>query len=113
MMSETTDATRNAPMLGVLWSGENNLGGRKLLEDYIVLESETKTKQRAFFAVFDGHGGKEAAKYARDNLWTAIKDSAGFDSGNPAKVAEAIAAGFLKTEGSDTSKNFVRDFEII
>ena len=42
------------------------------MEDYIVLKSETETKGQAFFAVFDGHGGKEAAKYARDNLWASI-----------------------------------------
>ena len=67
------------------------------MEDYIVLKSETESKGQAFFAVFDGHGGKEAAKYARDNLWPAIKDSDGFDSSDPVKVAQAIAAGFVRT----------------
>ena len=95
-MSDTTTA-RNGPWLGMFVAGESNPGGRKHMEDYIVLKSETETKGQAFFAVFDGHGGKEAAKYARDNLWQAIKDSEGFDSGDPVKVAQAIAAGFVTT----------------
>lgn len=96
-MSEIADGVRNAPQLGIFLAGESNPGGRKHMEDYMAMISETNTKGQAFFAVFDGHGGKEAAKYARDNLWTAIKDSEGFYSGNPVKVAQAIAAGFVKT----------------
>ena len=95
-MSDTTTA-RNGPWLGMVVAGESNPGGRKHMEDYIVLKSETETKGQAFFAVFDGHGGKEAAKYARNNLWQAIKDSEGFYSGDPVKVTQAIAAGFVKT----------------
>lgn len=88
----------DGPLLGMLCvAGETNPGGRKHMEDYIVLESETDTRGQAFFAVFDGHGGKEAAKYARDNLWSSIKTSDGFESGAPVKVAQAIAAGFVQT----------------
>ena len=93
------------------------------MEDYIVLKSETETKGQAFFAVFDGQGGKEAAKYARNNLWQAIKDSEGFYSGDLVKVAQAIAAGFVKThedmwkvrdswkktKGGDPSPQYIRD----
>ena len=94
-MSDTT--TRICPHNGIYVAGESNPGGRKHMEDYIVLKSEMESKRQAFFAVFDGHGGKEAAKFARDNLWQAIKDSDGFDSDDPVKVAKAIAAGFLQT----------------
>lgn len=89
--------TKNGPWLGMFVAGESNPGGRKHMEDYIVLRSETESKGQAFFAVFDGHGGKEAAKYARDHLWPAIKNSDGFDSSDPVKVAQAIAAGFVQT----------------
>ena len=94
-MSDT--ATRNGPWLGMFVAGESNPGGRKHMEDYISLKSETESKGQAFFAIFDGHGGKEAAKFARDNLWEAIKDNDGFDSDDPIKVAKAIAAGFVNT----------------
>lgn len=94
-MSDT--ATQNGPWLGMFVAGESNPGGRKHMEDYIVLNSETESKGQAFFAVFDGHGGKEAAKFARDNLWQAIKNSDGFYSDDPVKVARAIADGFVHT----------------
>ena len=94
-MSDT--ATRNGPWLAMFVAGESNPGGRKHMEDYIMLKSETESKGQAFFAVFDGHGGKEAAKFARDNLWEAIKDSEGYDSNDPENVAQAITAGFIQT----------------
>lgn len=49
----------------------------------------------AFFAVCDGHGGREAAQFARDHLWGFIKKQKGFTSSEPAKVCAAIRKGFL------------------
>lgn len=67
-------------------------GGRKHLEDFMSLKVE---RGNTFLAVFDGHSGKEAALYARDNLWKAIKSSDGFDSSDPVMVIQAIKAGFV------------------
>lgn len=49
----------------------------------------------AFFAVCDGHGGREAAQFAREHLWGFIKKQKGFTSSEPAKVCAAIRKGFL------------------
>ncbi|XP_061461378.1 protein phosphatase 1D isoform X2 [Rhineura floridana] len=49
----------------------------------------------AFFAVCDGHGGREAAHFARENLWTFIKKQKGFRSHEPAAVCAALRKGFL------------------
>ena len=49
----------------------------------------------AFFAVFDGHGGREAAQFARDNLWEFIKKQRGFWSRCEEEVCCAIRKGFV------------------
>lgn len=52
---------------------------------------------RGFLAVFDGHGGDEAASYACCNLWNIIRRTEEFDSDNPIKVTGAITKGFIRT----------------
>ncbi|XP_017277485.1 protein phosphatase, Mg2+/Mn2+ dependent, 1Da isoform X2 [Kryptolebias marmoratus] len=49
----------------------------------------------AFFAVFDGHGGREAAQFARDYLWDFIKKQRGFWSSCDREVCSAIHKGFV------------------
>ncbi|XP_032401155.1 protein phosphatase, Mg2+/Mn2+ dependent, 1Da isoform X1 [Xiphophorus hellerii] len=49
----------------------------------------------AFFAVFDGHGGSEAAQFARDCLWEYIKKQRGFWSNCDREVCSAIRKGFV------------------
>ncbi|XP_060941755.1 protein phosphatase 1D-like isoform X2 [Limanda limanda] len=49
----------------------------------------------AFFAVFDGHGGREAAHFARDNLWELLKRQRGFWSQDPGEVCAALRKGFV------------------
>ncbi|XP_070591483.1 protein phosphatase 1D [Erythrolamprus reginae] len=49
----------------------------------------------AFFAVCDGHGGREAAHFARENLWPCIKKQKGFRSAEPAAVCAALRKGFV------------------
>ncbi|KAM9321326.1 protein phosphatase 1D [Gastrophryne carolinensis] len=49
----------------------------------------------AFFAVFDGHGGREAAHFARDHLWAFIRKQRGFLSREPEEVCAAIRKGFI------------------
>ncbi|KAM3934167.1 protein phosphatase 1D [Leptodactylus fuscus] len=48
-----------------------------------------------FFAVFDGHGGREAAHFARDHLWGFIRKQKGFMSRDPEEVCAAIRKGFI------------------
>ncbi|XP_041796631.1 protein phosphatase, Mg2+/Mn2+ dependent, 1Da [Chelmon rostratus] len=49
----------------------------------------------AFFAVFDGHGGREAAQFARDYLWEFMKKQRGFWSDCDRDVCSAIRKGFV------------------
>lgn len=49
----------------------------------------------AFFAVFDGHGGREAAQFARDYLWEFVKKQRGFWSDCDREVCSAIRKGFV------------------
>ncbi|XP_032364245.1 protein phosphatase, Mg2+/Mn2+ dependent, 1Da isoform X1 [Etheostoma spectabile] len=49
----------------------------------------------AFFAVFDGHGGREAAQFARDYLWEFMKKQRGFWSDCDREVCLAIRKGFV------------------
>lgn len=48
-----------------------------------------------FFAVFDGHGGREAAQFARDYLWEFMKKQRGFWSLCDREVCAAIRKGFV------------------
>ncbi|XP_029467880.1 protein phosphatase 1D [Rhinatrema bivittatum] len=49
----------------------------------------------AFFAVYDGHGGREAAQFAREHLWNFIRKQRGFLSPEPREVCAAIRKGFV------------------
>ncbi|KAL8199137.1 UNVERIFIED_CONTAM: Protein phosphatase 1D [Gekko kuhli] len=88
-------------------------GGRKYMEDVtqIVVEPEPPregaaaappsapaspgARSVAFFAVCDGHGGREAAQFARDHLWGFIQKQKGFRAREPAAVCAALRKGFL------------------
>ncbi|XP_061608165.1 protein phosphatase, Mg2+/Mn2+ dependent, 1Db isoform X3 [Phyllopteryx taeniolatus] len=49
----------------------------------------------AFFAVFDGHGGREAAHFAREHLWDLLKRQRGFWSKDHSEVCAALRKGFI------------------
>nr|XP_055053721.1 protein phosphatase, Mg2+/Mn2+ dependent, 1Da [Misgurnus anguillicaudatus] len=49
----------------------------------------------AFFAVFDGHGGPDAARFARKHLWDHIKKQRGFWSHDDDEVCAALRKGFI------------------
>lgn len=57
--------------------------------------SSPSRRSVAFFAVFDGHGGGEAAQFARDHLWDFIKKQRGFWSRCDQEVCTAIRKGFV------------------
>ena len=77
-------------------SGEANQGGRKTMEDFMSIVFERNPEQR-FFAVFDGHGGKDAAVFAKNRLWATVKRQKGFHSNNEQQVIKAIKKGFMET----------------
>lgn len=70
------------------------------MEDIAQVERENDTVKGTFFAIFDGHGGKNAAKYAKKNLWKILRSSEDFASDDPEKVKEAIRQAFLTTHSN-------------
>ena len=67
------------------------------MEDFTEVSTMYTSKGLGFLAVYDGHGGSDAAKFAKDNLWASIKTRDGFESEDTFEVALAIRAGFLYT----------------
>lgn len=82
-------------------TGHCNQGGRKYMEDaFVVAYQQTKDKtdlEYAYFGIFDGHGGREAALYAKEHLLDAIVKQSDFWSNNDEHVLRAIKHGFLRT----------------
>lgn len=54
-----------------------------------------RSRAVAFYAVFDGHGGPDAARYAQTHLWDLIKKQRGFWSTDDEEVCAAIRKGFI------------------
>lgn len=69
-------------------------GGREYMEDFV----QVQFGEDAFVGVFDGHGGQEAAVYAKTHLWANIQAESGFCAKNSKEVNEAIVQGFLHTQ---------------
>ena len=83
------------PKFNIVVAGMSRIGERKTArEDCISVEVK---EEPGFLAVFDGHGGYEAANYARQNLWKNIKESEGFGIGKQGVTPKAIKSGFIKT----------------
>lgn len=77
-------------------SAEANQGGRKYMEDVTAVHFErVNSVEFASFAIFDGHGGREASHFAKDHLMGFIKKEKGFFSTRCELVKKAIRAGFL------------------
>ncbi|XP_067165824.1 protein phosphatase 1D [Apteryx mantelli] len=70
-------------------------GGSPRAAEESALPGRRPRRSVAFFAVCDGHGGREAAQFARENLWGFIKKQKGFGSAEPADVCAALRKGFI------------------
>lgn len=95
--SPTDSSTQDGGGIAIEVFAEGHRGGRKHMEDVLAIELESGERGQAFVAVLDGHGGKEAALYAKDHLWENIKATEGFDTSESEKVKAAIVEGFKKT----------------
>jgi len=86
-----------------LTSGFESVQGRRwTMEDTHVLLDDLNAAfgfphdtPRAYYAVFDGHGGKDAADLAADLL---LKDVVAFPSFLSGNIADALTQGFSKTD---------------
>ena len=78
-------------------------GERQHMEDMAQMrvakfKSETgATAEFALYAVYDGHGGSQAAKYVSEHLIDELLAHEGFYSVNPEVIKKAIAASFVIT----------------
>eukprot|EP00271_Cylindrocystis_brebissonii_P013619 TRINITY_DN3361_c0_g2_i1.p1 TRINITY_DN3361_c0_g2~~TRINITY_DN3361_c0_g2_i1.p1 ORF type:complete len:710 (+),score=97.71 TRINITY_DN3361_c0_g2_i1:265-2394(+) len=72
--------------------------GNRQLEDACDVRPEVDNNpNHALFAVFDGHGGQQAAKYAKEHLGASILNRME-DRDSDAEQQEAIAAAFKETD---------------
>ena len=78
---------------------DSKQGGRKYMEDMISIKFKKSEDGRnieyTYLAVFDGHGGSEAAKFAKEHLLDEITKQTGFWSTDDSQVTKAIKDGFL------------------
>ena len=95
-MPPTSKDSKKRKRLLVRVSGEANQGGRKDMEDFTSVVFEQDPEQ-SFFAVFDGHGGRDAAIFAKHRLWATVKRQKGFHSSDEMQVVKAIKEGFMQT----------------
>lgn len=72
-------------------------GGRAYMEDFSSVTVDTEN-QEACFAVYDGHGGQDAASFCQRNLWHNIRKQKMFHSKEDDKVTTAVQMGFAETQ---------------
>jgi len=84
-------------------------GRREYMEDFVCMNRQPSMKRNEnftvkcnnnlieYFAVFDGHGGSDAANFAQNHLLDEITKQAGFWSRDTTSVSRAISDGFIST----------------
>ena len=88
-------------------TAETDAGRRRHMEDYLdvrlspndALLQIPDLREQAFVGVFDGHGGKEAALYARKRLWDLVQEQSNFCTTDRQLVVEAIRDAYWALHG--------------
>lgn len=77
--------------------GQCNQGGRDYTEYFmeVLLNPDPEV---SYLSIFDGHGGQEAANFARKHLWPQINQQQGFYSDDKAQIVKAITEGFVNVQ---------------
>ncbi|XP_022215020.2 uncharacterized protein LOC111069320 [Drosophila obscura] len=82
-------------------TGQCSQGGRKYMEDQFSVAYQesplTHELEYAFFGIYDGHGGPEAAFFAKEHLMLEIVRQKQFWSDNDEDVLKAIREGYIST----------------
>lgn len=82
-------------------TGQCSQGGRKYMEDQFSVAYQesplTHELEYAFFGIYDGHGGPEAALFAKEHLMLEIVKQKLFWSDNDKDVLQAIREGYIAT----------------
>ena len=79
---------------------DSNQGGRRYMEDkhsIRFVKNDEGGFEFAYFGIFDGHGGGEASKFARDHLLNEITKYDCFWSDSDDDILYAIKSAFLDT----------------
>jgi len=79
---------------------DQNWKYRRRMEDaHHMVDKFNGVDSQGFFAVYDGHGGKEAAVYSSENLHNVLGQNLnGVDMTNPDKVLETMKKTFLEVD---------------
>lgn len=98
--TQDSDGTAEAGPVSAVWvedltSEDNGKDGAPVSGEKVSNHTVNTQKSVAFFAVFDGHGGREAAHFAREHLWDLLKRQRGFWSRDPSEVCAALRKGFI------------------
>ncbi|KAI8379555.1 phosphatase 2C-like domain-containing protein [Radiomyces spectabilis] len=88
----TTKSTTSGNDKRVMYGASAMQGWRITMEDAHTTIPEYTDTGASFFAVFDGHGGSNVAKYSGEHLQDRVLDSDDFRQG---KIREALKAGYL------------------
>ncbi|CAG9861227.1 unnamed protein product [Phyllotreta striolata] len=82
-------------------TGHCRQGGRKYMEDFFSVAyqqtEDEKDLEYAFFGIYDGHGGAEAAAFAKEHLMETIIKHKSFWSDDDKDVLRAIKDGYIAT----------------
>uniref|UniRef100_A0A6P7GT77 Protein phosphatase 1D n=1 Tax=Diabrotica virgifera virgifera TaxID=50390 RepID=A0A6P7GT77_DIAVI len=82
-------------------TGHCRQGGRKYMEDFFSVAyqqtEDEKDLEYAFFGIYDGHGGAEAAAFAKEHLMETIIKHKNFWSDDDEDVLRAIKDGYIAT----------------
>lgn len=93
-------------------TANSSQGHRKYMEDCYKIRFQRGNQQQqndtmntnnnesdilfSYFAIFDGHGGKEASQYCKEKLYWKIIEQDDFWSDNDSQILNAIRNGFLQ-----------------
>lgn len=99
---EDTEPIPSPGGLTIHVTGETNAGGRRHMEDFLAVKLSPDERfkaipylrEQAYFGVFDGHGGREAARYARDKLWDVIQDNPKFQMPDADNICDGVSEAF-------------------
>ena len=74
------------------------------------LAGDEAVPPKAFFAVYDGHGGYEVARYASRHVHTILQESEKFKSGS---IGEALTEAYIQTDDLMTTPDGLKELRAI
>lgn len=98
MIGPTSELPMSKRCSGLIVKAYKTIGDRSRCED--VIKIQAMGKKTDFVGLFDGHGGVEAANYAKEHLCRVMQEEEDIYSCDPVKVSNAIESAFVKTHES-------------